>query len=134
MIVEAKCKFCQVPLRLIVEPDYDLIGKDPLKLLPLASCDRCANYRVRRRLLVNRLKHCCELLARGQVYEGEEMDEMTKTVEGMLKTFVHNLAYYRKVPEPDWDEALTAALMSKPERLGEVLSRVPTMFRQEKLL
>ena len=64
MIVDATCKFCSKPLRLIVD---DLYQEDSQKLYPLAACDTCADYRVRRRIIVERLKWICTALSCKQI-------------------------------------------------------------------
>lgn len=133
MIVEAKCQFCQVPLRLIVDEDYGTLG-DPRKLYRLASCDSCADYKQRRRQTFGKLKWLCELLATGQVRGDDELARVRKNLKTLLLRYMVNLAKHRRLEPPDWDEAILDSLMNRPASLGSVLTTISGMIKQERLL
>lgn len=133
MIVEAKCQFCQKPLRLIVDEDYGGMG-DPKKFYKLAACDPCADYRQRRRQTFGKLKWICELLATNQVQGEEELARVRKNLKTLLMRYIVNLAKHRGQDPPDWDEAILEGLMNRPASLGSVLGTIAGMIRQDKLL
>ncbi len=131
MIVESVCKFCAKPLRLIVD---DLYQEDKFKLLLLAACDTCADYRVRRRIIVERLKWICTALACKQITAQEDLERVRKNLKTLLIRFILNQAKYRQVDVPEFDEEMLETLMNNPARLGAVLSLVPGMLRKEATL
>lgn len=128
MIVEATCKFCQVPLRLQVDGEYAALG-DPYKLLKLASCNRCADYRVSMRKVVDQIKRVAmERLVASHDEETTKRARETLTV--LLKKMMRLMSDYRRTNMPDWDEGIVDSILNDPSQFGRVLGRLPLLFRE----
>ena len=133
MIVEAKCQFCQRPMRLIIDEVYGGIG-DPQKLYSKAACDACADYRQHRRQTFSKLKWICELLATGQVRGDEELGRVRKNLKTLLMRYMILVAKNRGLDTPEWDDAIVDGLMDRPAKLSSVLATISGMIKQERLL
>lgn len=133
MIVEAKCQFCKMPLRLIVDEDYAALG-DPNKLYRLAACDPCSDYKERRRQTFGRLKRICELLATQQIFGEESLGRARNNLKTLLMRYMVLLAKHRRLETPDWDDGILDSLMANPSKLGSVLATISGMIKQETLL
>jgi len=122
MIYERHCKFCGVPLRLDVDDDYAALG-DPHKLIPLASCDRCADFRVKRRMLFERIASAVRLmcLMSSQDNQGKELAQ--DAIRMLLKRWLKLLSEYRHCNAPEWDESLLEAIVAKPQNLWDAVRR-----------
>ena len=133
MIKELICQFCQKPGRAIIDDSYDSV-KDPQGLLKLFSCDVCSDFRVRRRIIVERLKWICNALVSKQVTQAEDLERVRKNLRTLLIRYIVNAAKYKGVDVPEFDEEMLETLMSNPAKLGSVLSLVPGMLRKEATL
>ena len=77
---EAKCKICGKVLVLTIADDYPT-GRDPLRLVPMATCNPCFDLRERRVKIETQIKKFChilELLA--------EKDQITETEGKAIRT------------------------------------------------
>lgn len=135
MNVETTCKFCKRPITLEIDPSYD-IGKDPMGLVPLACCNRCADLRERRRNIVAALNEVCLSLA-AELNPSVLFKMKDEAREGMRTL----LMKYRGLAEDwhhgdcgDWDEAMLDAVLASPRNYTSVLGRIWNMSRQPKAM
>lgn len=128
MIVEAKCKFCGCLLSITVDDDYGKLG-DPYNLLPLAACNRCADYREKRRIIFAHIRVLCLGLIQGEWTKKEDIEKVRLNMEKLLKNYIRIYAKYKNLEEADWDEAILEAVMSKPKGYVDVLINIPAIFK-----
>lgn len=118
---QTTCKFCKKPIEIWVDAIYDTIG-DPLKLLPLAACDRCADLRERRRKLEEMIKRTCERMT---MKKGEELDKFKSaariTLTTLTKSYSRLAADWCRSNMPLWDEECVNAIMDSPKRWNMAL-------------
>ncbi len=140
MRILAKCKFCGKPLSLEVADDFHEFGtmtletdKGSMKLADLASCNRCADYRVERRRIFDRIKiQCMDLL--GGAVKKENLPKTRDALTGLVKRYMRLLSEHKEVPMPDWDEAIVDGIMEKPGNYALIMALVPKMFQQPTLV
>lgn len=121
------CKFCKRPLELIVEKSYLAMG-DPHKLLPMASCDNCYEFRIKRRHIVDAFWKIVPLLDRGLVRRREDIQAVREKIDWLLRRYVRAFAEYQHTTEPAFDEAMVDSVMGCPTRFQDVMARVPSIF------
>lgn len=134
MNVTATCKFCRKSLNLTIDDDYGALG-DPFRLIPLAACNHCADFRSKRRVVYQTMKKITWILIAGMVKRGTEEYEQSKdSIRQLCKRYLRLIADYRKLPIPDWDEAILESILSQPTKWQETLGRMNGMFAQQALL
>lgn len=133
MIVEASCKFCQRPVKLHIDPDYDHAG-DPLKLQKLASCNRCADYFAKRKLLSTAIQHVCEPLGQGLIRSEDAKKIAVDTLRRLIVAYIKATGAYKGMTVPEWDENILTALVARPLHFGDVLARIPKLFVKDTLV
>ncbi len=74
---EAKCKICGISITLDISLNYP-IEKDPRKIIPMATCNRCFDLRERRIRLENRFKRACYQLALEKTEGAKQLDSKAK--------------------------------------------------------
>jgi hypothetical protein len=133
MKVDAQCKFCKAKIVLDMDEDYCLRG-DPYKLVAMAACQRCADWQSARRFLYGRIKIHCEALIQGVVRTNEERGVTEQALRKLLSKYIKRMSEYRREPLPEWDESILEALLASPSNFSNILSRIPSLFRQAKLI
>ncbi len=132
MNVEAKCKFCGKSLVLEIDDDYAALG-DPFKLMQLASCNRCGDFREKRRKLMEQIKFNCMMLLGGGIKK-EALPKTREILVGQIQRYMRLLAEFKDQNVPDWDSALIDDIMEKPGNYALILGQVPKMFQQPSLV
>jgi len=116
-VVDARCKYCGIPLRLMVDAGYD---HDPMKLLPLACCNNCGDTRIDWRQVNWRIARLVSLLIANP---GNE-----KIKESAIKGFKVWVPEYlrltgqftRRTPTP-WNDEIAHILADDPKKAGDTL-------------
>lgn len=131
MNVKAKCQFCSRELTLEVDDEYSRLG-DPLKLLRLAACNRCADLKTKQRRIEGRLEYLTSLLLIKKTET--EMENFKRSMERTAKDYLRLICEFLRVDYVDWDEAILDALMiapapPKPSNLGSVVRRMWQMAK-----
>lgn len=135
MTLTAKCKMCGKPLTLECDDSYQA-DHDPFKLIPLATCNRCADYRIERRAITFYIKRLCEQLI-FRYYtkiESKDLELIKNALRDLLKKYMRCMAYYRLMPVPEWEEAILDDMIAKPRLFCDVLAQIPGMFKQRELV
>jgi hypothetical protein len=119
-------------MTLTVDDEYAAAG-DTLKLLPLAACNHCSDYLMQRRKVLDPLGRICKRMAQDLV-PNDQKEKTKEVLEGLLKRYMRMMADFRGVAVPDWDAGVLEAVLANPANYVSVLSHMPTMFEQQRLL
>jgi hypothetical protein len=126
------CKFCKRPITVEIDDSYAGLG-DPYKILPLAACNRCADLRVERRRLEERVQRVCNNLI-FSAGSSSALKTSTRTILTKLtKSYASLIARWHEMDGMSWDEEVVNQIMDHPENWGEVLGRLWRMFKQSEL-
>lgn len=111
--IPAACKFCASPVLL-------LIHEDALEMLtlkywvPLAACNRCADYHTKRLRIVRAVQWCSNNFMLADNAKPEVADEIRRDTKSKIneltKKLANNAAAHYSAPytwEPDWVVQLT---------------------------
>lgn len=136
MIIETKCKLCGRPLKVPCEEGYDykLDTLGLMRLVPLLACNRCADYAVERRRIFYPIKRLCEQLILRRWAKEQDEPKIAEALGELMRKYIRLMADYRGVTAPDWDESLLDAVVKSPRHFGDVLRRIPLMFRTQREL
>lgn len=127
--LKAKCKFCKKELTLSIDDSYDGIG-DPMKLLPMATCNTCADLKERQRRIVDRLGTvAAQIIADSK---NTKISELRTRLDLNLKDYLRFVAEWLRVPYVEYDEVLTDEAMAKPQDLSRVIDRMWQTCRNRK--
>lgn len=127
MIIKGECKFCKRPLELKVDDDYAELRGDPMKIMRLASCNRCSDLRSRQR----RTEKAIEMLS-GSLLCFPSQDEKASIREGLCRTtkiLLRIACEWYHAEGVAWEEAIVDQIMSHPEKLSVVTARIWQMAR-----
>src|SRR5574342_1394955 len=95
-IVKAQCKFCHKGLVLKIDASCgDMNETDPfnvLRLLPMVACTQCADFRVRRRNIVEGLR-----IASFSIASAKPEDKLMDAAERLLKAYVRLVSEWVKL-------------------------------------
>lgn len=123
------CKFCHNPITIEVDAEYAELG-DPLKLLPLAACNQCADLRVERRFLEDRIRKAAMIFAAIRK-PGDEAKQVARVNFTSLCTrYARMIARWHRVEGMSWDQAIVDQMMERPEQWPDTLSQMWKMFSQ----
>lgn len=128
---EAKCRYCQRALHVEVDASLDELGVGAM-LQSMASCDRCATFREKRRKLLEALKTVCETIhTRGRSdKDADSRDVVTK----LLQRYMELVSKYRDIRTPPWDDSITDSLLHRPMQYQEVINNLTRICKAEKQL
>ncbi len=119
--VAASCKFCGKILHLQIDDSYSEVA-DPLKLIPLAACNACADLRVKRRRLLEFLSRDVTELRAAKTEE--QRQKCAERLTAHTKGYVRMVSEWTNTPGLAWDEAIVDAIMADPDSCGDVLKRI----------
>ncbi len=119
------CKFCKAPLVIQIDDAYAALG-DPLKLLPFAACNRCADLRVRKRSLEAMIMHAVFPLmgsksAKVIAQARAELVVLTKKYTAMVADWLH-------ATHPWWDEGIVESIIERPDHTSNFLQMCWKMY------
>jgi hypothetical protein len=127
--IEGRCKVCGKVLALRVHQDYDPIS-DPAKLLPMATCDRCYDFRDAYIKMREGLTRLCSTLHYAPV---EKMTAVKVFVEpkitDVLKKFCWAIARYNGNRQSPYDESMAHAVCDNPSKWPEVILQIVRTFK-----
>jgi hypothetical protein len=128
------CKFCQLPITVEVDDEYAALG-DPYKLLPFAACNRCADLRVTRGVLEERVKHACLGLfqKKGKVSK-EAMDRTRQMLVKLTQGYATMIARWHHKEGMAWDEECVNLLMDRPQFWNKILAELWHLFRDSRMV
>lgn len=123
------CQFCRRPITVEIDDDYAAIG-DPYKLIQKRACNECADVRVLRRVLEERISRQATTFAGMHRPTEDAKKVIRKNLVKLLENYARMIARWNRVEGMMFDEAAVDTLMEKPSQWAEVLSKLWTMFNQ----
>jgi len=122
------CQFCKKPLVLRVSDDYAELG-DPMNLIKLASCNPCADLRVKARKEEEAIaKGCYRLIeVRQKKDSGAVQSQIRLLLDSVTRKYADTIARINRSDTAIWDMAFPELLFDRPERFGKILSK----YRQD---
>jgi hypothetical protein len=124
------CKMCGRELSVKVDPGYADLG-DPYSLLPLATCNRCYDYRdSRRKVLTDLLKLCTRLIEANALEPTEKMPQgrieqvrnaLQESISIGFYKFAQVVCTYRRLEIPSWWKDCLTALQDHPAQASNAL-------------
>jgi hypothetical protein len=123
------CKFCLNPITIDIDDDYAALG-DPYKLLPMACCNRCADIRVERRQLEDKIKFVCKMRELDPKLAVQRREKDRATLERLLKKYSNLIARWHFKEGMCWDDAVLETIMETPKQWFDVLGKLWKMFRE----
>ena len=131
MTVETTCKFCGVPLSLQIDDDFaqldgplvKLVSKfiptEVAALVKLATCDRCATLRERRRRIDEAIRKVCLNLA-GFRMTADLKAKVSPHLQGLLVSYLHLVSNWTG-QDVAWDDAFLESVLHCPDKYATVL-------------
>ncbi len=114
-----------------IDDTYDTIG-DPLKLLPMATCNRCYDLRDRANKLHREFAAVC---AKIEAYSGAIADraraEFYATMESLTKAYADWIADFYARREIVWDPAFPQLLCEQPAKWIQILRNFRESYRKQ---
>lgn len=132
MIIEAKCKFCQKSLSLVIDDEYAALG-DPYGLVKLAACDGCSDYMTSRRKIFDQIKRAA-MNHLGGAYDKEQIPKLREKLTALVQRYMRLISDFRSCPMPDWDNSIVDDMLATPGNYALILQMVPRMFAQPSLV
>lgn len=122
------CKFCKMPITVEIDDDYAALG-DPYKLVEKASCNACADVRVLRRVLEDRISRLAtvyvSMLKPSEAFKASTRKSMTK----LLESYARMIARHHRCDGMAFDEECVNVVMEHPSKWAEVLTGLWRMYR-----
>ena len=125
----ASCTFCHRPLTLNIHDAYDALA-DPMKLIPLAACNRCADQRVLRQSLVSGISAMCLRLSGARKKDAEAAAEASKPALRQLLQRWLGLSNSWNDGEVVWEDAMLETLLQDPAGYAGVLDGIWKLARR----
>lgn len=128
------CKFCGKQLAITVADEY--VG-DRFNLLKLAACNRCADLRVTKRILEERIKKACLYYSQYKLARyGREVDPAVATFTEKLlvdstQKYAEWFGEYANIVGYLWDMELVRLLMDNPAEWNQTLITYCDIFRRQ---
>jgi hypothetical protein len=127
MKIGASCKFCKKPITLTIDDSYNAVS-DPMKLIPLASCNRCSDLRVERRVLEKKIEFICMMRHLDKKLALSKFAEHRAALEKLCQQYANMIARWHNKEGMAWDDACLDQIMEQPKQWSDVVSRLWKMF------
>jgi len=125
-ILNAKCRYCNKPLELEVDPaGYSMFTPEVLQAM--AACNRCSDFKEAQRRMLNRADVLASALATGNA-DTKAKAKMALVKLGKQWVVVLCQLYHL---ENMWSDEIEDMLLSNTHRLEHVLKTVQDMLRGE---
>lgn len=131
---ECNCKLCHKAIVVEIDDAYAELG-DYLKLIPMATCNRCADYVTRRNRLSGKIFKTCNVLivasnttkpaklADAKRFAFDNLCILTKAYARVVADF-YGCNYW-------WDEEFVRSLMESPGHAGTHLINYMTTYKRD---
>ena len=127
------CKFCQIPITLEIEDSYAALG-DPMKLIPFAACNRCADLRVRRRIIESEIKRSVAPLIIAPIATAEQNSTARERLIPLTKKYATLIADWVGSKTSQWETSIPESIIENPEQWTNILSRLWKIHKQPSLV
>ena len=123
------CKFCRKPITVEIAVSYAEIG-DPLKIIPLAACDRCSDLREERRKLESKIRVVSmTYAAMGGSKSKEIASRYMGIFEKVLMDYANMIARWHFMDGKCWDDVAVQTIMEHPEAWPKVVQTLWVIFK-----
>lgn len=123
-----KCKFCGREMVVQIADDYP--SADPFKLLRLAACNRCADLRVKKRVLEESLCRTCNTVQfASQSNKNAAIEKARPLLDTLTRKYASLVADWHNMSGYLWDEEFVNLLTEKPDRVWTILGHYWKTFR-----
>lgn len=127
------CKFCKKPITVEIDDAYAELG-DPMKLLPMACCNPCADLRVKRRNIEENIKAVAMILVQCKGKVPQAISQMaSEQLRVKTQAYCKLIAEWHDMSGMAWDENIPAAIMDHPDMWYSVLERLWKIFKEDVL-
>jgi hypothetical protein len=123
------CKFCKLPITIEIDDDYAALG-DTFKLLPLSACNRCADLRVERRSVENKVAFICMMRHRDPKARENKKEQHREMLERLLKQYANMIARWNGMSGMCWDDAALDDIIERPGSWNKNLQTLWKMFAE----
>lgn len=128
------CKFCKTPITVDIDDDYAAIG-DPFKILPLSACNRCADLKVLRRTLEEKVQRACLSLCQKRGKMGDDQRRKIRdTLTKLTQAYAVMIARWYRKEGMAWDEECVNLLLEKPQLWHKILPDLWKLFEDSRLV
>ena len=126
------CKYCHKPIVLTVDDDYGT-EFDSFKLLPYSACNRCADLRVRRRVLEEAIERIAGKLLQfsGKTPEST-LDICRESLTQLTKKYTAMVADWVGSSSPYWDSEIVSVIMDHPKAWNKSLALCWHLYTDKK--
>lgn len=115
IVHECRCKFCGVMLKAEISKDYSELG-DPLNILPIAACNRCADLRVRKRKIVGKINFDLDRwLHLSRTDRSELEDDFRKSFRAVINDYCKVCSELQGRKEYHYDSEIVETILSMAE-------------------
>jgi hypothetical protein len=129
MIFPATCKFCKKAVNLEIDDAY-AAERDPLGLIVMACCNRCGDFRIKRRETVETMRSLCSSVITTKVGDGARLSQLREALVITTKAFARNLCGFLKTDSLIWSEDLADEMMKRPREIGKILGDFSRVVRK----
>lgn len=123
------CRFCHIPMSVDIDENYDRTG-DPLQIMKLATCNRCADLRTRFNGIRNAIKNLCMVLVQTNKLSEEDQEKTTRAMTVLFERYAKLIADWNKVPIPTIDPTVIKTLIANPGRFEIFLRNIWDQYRR----
>lgn len=123
------CKFCKKPITLEIDDSYYSL-KDPLGIIQMACCNRCADLRIKRRSLEDKIqKTVFPLIVKGNKATDEERMLCRQILIELTKKYTALIAEWLNASTPWWDQSIVDSIMEMPNLWNSFIVQCWKMYR-----
>jgi hypothetical protein len=122
------CKFCRKPLVLEIDDAYLELG-DPLKIIPLAACDPCADVRNKISSIEMNIGKLCIALCRNP--SDDQIGRARKGLDTLCNQYAMAIAEVNHAEQYLADPEFAKWLAEKPGQWTQILSKYRQLCRTE---
>jgi len=141
MTLNFERKFCRRPGSVeIPEEDVADVAYHFDKWIPWLSCNRCADYRVKRRQVVDSVLNACrwwDCLTPELQSDPKQKDKTRAILDRLTKDFVTTVSEFHKKTNV-WESAIVETIMDNPRQafgvLMQTVKTIRTMEQQPELI
>lgn len=128
MIVSTNCKFCQMPISIEIDDEYDSVA-DPYNLIYLVACNQCSDAREKRRKLEDKIKSICITFGRLTKPTQETRDIAKLKLTKLTQDYAKMIALWHHKEGMAWDGEGVELLLDKPMHWNQVLGVYWKLYR-----
>lgn len=115
------CKFCKDPITIEIDDGYAELG-DPLKLIRLAACNRCADFRVARSKYHDFFANICIEIANARRDNSPRLAHLHTIVTDASRRYAQAVCAFLRSRTLHWNEDLGTAIFNSPDKWPKLLA------------